>query len=95
LYIDVRQIAFNPMIKDSTTIDMAIGEDKCLSAEIISKSIKENHIADGSITTSKINKGAISNDKIMNDTISNSKLAEKTIKADRIDDSAIKDLAKA
>lgn len=94
LYINVSQIAFNPMIKDSNTIDMAIGQDKLLSAEIKSNSIEEKHIANNSITINKINNGAINNDKIIDNTISNSKLVNKTIGADKIHSSAFKDLAK-
>lgn len=83
LYINVSQIAFNPMIKDSSTIDMAIGQDKLLSAEIRENSIEDKHIL------------SVNGSKISNDTISNSKLVDKTIKANKIDDSAFKDLAKS
>ena len=74
LSVDLSDVYLDAHVIDSNTIDLWVNDNGEIIGEIITNSIKENHLSDYIISTNKIRKEAVVTDKIAQDAIITDKI---------------------
>lgn len=74
LNVDFSDVYLDAHVADSDTIDLQVNNNGAIVGEIITNSIKENHLSDYIISTNKIRKEAVVTDKIAQDAIITDKI---------------------